>query len=74
MKTLADYNTKDSKNDCIIQKPCKIAVSDTISIKTLTGMDNIMENFKFKNVSQIIDLSDFNWAKFTEYPLYISTC
>ena len=57
MKTLADYNTKDSKNDCIIQKPCK---SDTISIKTLTGMDNIMENFKFKNVSQIIDLSDFN--------------
>ena len=59
MKTLADYTTKDSKNDCIIQKPCKIAVSDTISIKTLTGMDNIMENFKFKNVSQIIDLSDF---------------
>ena len=62
MKTLADYTTKDSKNDCIIQKPWKIAVSDTISIKTLTGMDNIMENFKFKNVSQIIDLSDFNWA------------
>ena len=60
MKTLADYNTNDSKNDSIIQKPCKIAVSDTISIKTLTGMDNIMENFKFKNVSQIIDLSDFN--------------
>ena len=35
-------------------------LADYTTIKTLTGMDNIMENFKFKNVSQIIDLSDFN--------------
>lgn len=60
MKALTDDNAKDSKNDCIIQKPYKATVSDTISIKTLADIDNIMKNLKFKNVSQIIDLSDFD--------------
>lgn len=54
------YNAKEYKNGCIILEPRELTVPNTLSAKTLADMDNAIKNFKSKNVSPVIDLSDFD--------------
>ena len=54
------YNVKEYKNGCIILEPRELTVPNTLSAKTLADMDNAIKNFKSKNVSPVIDLSDFD--------------
>lgn len=53
------YNVKEYANGCIMLEPRELTVPDTISARTLKGMDKAISNFKAGNVSDPIDLSDF---------------
>ena len=53
------YNVREYQNGCIMLEPRELVVPDTISSKTLSDMDQAIENFKMDNVSAPIDLSDF---------------
>ena len=53
------YNVKEYENGCIILEPRELSVPDSISAKTLEDMDKAIANFKQRNVSQVMDLSDF---------------
>ena len=53
------YNVKEYENGCIILEPRELSVPDSISEKTLEDMDKAIANFKQRNVSQVMDLSDF---------------
>ena len=53
------YNVKEYNNGCIMLEPRELSVPDSISARTLADMDKAIENFKNKEVSSEIDLSDF---------------
>ena len=53
------YNVREYGNGCIILEPRELTVPDTISARTLSDMDQAIQNFKQGNVSAAIDLSDF---------------
>lgn len=53
------YNVREFSNGCIMLEPRELTVPDSISARTLEDMDCAIENFKIKNVSPPIDLSDF---------------
>lgn len=53
------YNVKEYDNGCIMLEPRELTVPDTISAKTLEDMDKAIANFKMKDVSPAVDLSDF---------------
>lgn len=53
------YNVKEYDNGCIMLEPRELVAPLTISAKTLADMDRVVANFKAGNVSDPIDLSDF---------------
>ena len=53
------YHVKEYQNGCIMLEPRILSVPETISEKTLSDMDQAIENFKLDQVSPLIDLSDF---------------
>ncbi|MCC8196525.1 MAG: hypothetical protein LIO49_06980 [Ruminococcus sp.] len=53
------YNVKEYENGCIILEPRELVAPVTISKKTLAGMDEAVANFKKGEVSEPVDLSDF---------------
>lgn len=53
------YNVKEYGNGCIILEPRELTVPDSISARTLKDMDQAVNNFKQRKVSEAIDLSDF---------------
>ena len=55
-----NYNVRVFENGCIIMEPRILSVPEEISAKTLAEMDRAIENLKAGNVSEPIDLSDFD--------------
>jgi len=55
-----NYNVRVFENGCVIMEPRILSVPEEISAKTLADMDRAVENFKAGNVSDAIDLSDFD--------------
>lgn len=53
------YNVKEYDNGCIMLEPRELTVPESISAATLRDMDKAISNFRIGEVSQPIDLSDF---------------
>ena len=53
------YNVKEYNNGCVLLEPRELTKPNSISAKTLKQMDKAIENFNLGNVSEEIDLSDF---------------
>lgn len=53
------YNVREFENGCIMLEPRELITPKEISAKTLASMDQAIRNFKFGQVSDPIDLSDF---------------
>ena len=53
------YNVKEYDNGCIMLEPRELTVPESISAATLRDMDKAIGNFRMGEVSQPIDLSDF---------------
>ena len=53
------YNVKEYDNGCIVLEPRELTVSDGISARTLEDMDRSISNFKMREVSPAVDLSEF---------------
>ena len=53
------YNVKEYDNGCIMLEPRELAITEEISSRTLSGMDQAIRNFKLGQVSDPVDLSDF---------------
>ncbi len=53
------YSVQEYDNGCVILEPRVLTEPDSISKKTLDSMDKAVANFKEGNVSEPIDLSDF---------------
>lgn len=50
---------KEFDNGCNIREPRDLTIPDSISARTLEGMDKAVSNFKIEKVSEGADLSDF---------------
>ena len=53
------YNVKEYNNGCIVLEPRELTVPDGISARTLEDMDRSISNFKMREVSPAVDLSEF---------------
>ena len=53
------YNVKEYDNGCIVLEPRELTVPDGISARTLEDMDRSISNFKMREVSPAVDLSEF---------------
>ncbi len=54
------YQVKEYENGCIILEPRELVTPFTVSAKTLEEMDKAVANFKRGDVSEPVDLSDFD--------------
>ena len=50
---------REYPNGCIILEPRELVVPESVSARTLKGMDRAIDNFKMGDVSEPVDLSDF---------------
>lgn len=53
------YYVKEYGNGCIMLEPRELAVPESISVKTLSVMDEAIQNFRNGDISPSVDLSDF---------------
>ena len=58
--TYTNYNVRMFENGCFLIEPRELTVPEGISAKSLEEMDAAVANFEAGNVSDAVDLSDFD--------------